>query len=171
MSLSTLNTINTPRDRVFGLPKQYINVNATNARTSKTRFLASLLTLIRAPRIENQSAKIKAKFDLRIASNNASKQVLTTTKRFAIIQHLQNLTIELRGAIHAKRASNSNIKYNANTNYKLQDNQAYRKAIINKETGQSFPARYAITYSDIFENITATHESLMHFGQSFYTLL
>jgi hypothetical protein len=77
---------------------------------------------------------------------------------------LQNPTIELKGATYAKRASNSNIKYNANTNYKLQDNQAYRKAIINKETGQSFPARYAITYSNIFENITATHESLIHFS-------
>jgi hypothetical protein len=77
---------------------------------------------------------------------------------------LQNPTAKLRGNTHAKRASDSNIKYNANSNYKLQDNQAYRKAIIDKETGQSFPARYAIIYSNIFENITATHESLMHFG-------
>ena len=119
MSLSTLNTINMPRNRVFGRPKQYINVNATNTRTSRIRFLASLPTLIRAPRIKNQSTKIKAKFDLRIASSNTSKQVLTTTKRFAIIQHLQNPTIKLRGATHAKRASNSNMKYNANTNYEL----------------------------------------------------
>ena len=135
MSLFTLNIINTPRNCVFGRPKKYINVNATNARTSKTRFLASLLTLIRAPRIKNQSTKIEAKFDLQIANSNTSKQVLTTIKRFAIIQHLQNPTAKLRGATHAKRASNSNIKYNANTNYKLQDNQAYYKAIINKETG------------------------------------
>jgi hypothetical protein len=85
MSLSTLNTINTPRDRVFGRLKQYININAINARTSRIRFLASLLTLIRAPRIENWSTKIEAKFDLRIASSNASKQVLTATKRSAII--------------------------------------------------------------------------------------
>ena len=85
MSLSTLNTVNTPRDRVFGRPEQYINVNATNARTSGTRFLASSPTPMGAPRIENWSAEIKAKFDLRIASNNASKQVLTITKRFAII--------------------------------------------------------------------------------------
>ena len=134
MSLSTLNTINTPRDCVFGRFKQYINVNATNARTSRIRFLASLPTFIRAPRIKNQSAEIKAKFDLRIASSNASKQVLTTTKRSTIIQHLQNPTIKLRGATYAKRAFDSNIKYNANTNYKLQDNQAYYKAIIDKET-------------------------------------
>ena len=134
MSLSTLNTINMPRNRVFGRPKQYINVNATNARTFKTRFLASSPTLIRAPRIKNQSTEIEAKFDLRIASSNTSKQVLITTKRSAIIQHLQNPTIKLRGATHAKRASNSNMKYNANTNYKLQDNQAYYKAIIDKET-------------------------------------
>jgi len=53
MSLFTLNTINTPRDRVFGRLKQYININATNARTSKIRFLVSLLTLIRVPRIKN----------------------------------------------------------------------------------------------------------------------
>ena len=119
MSLFTLNTINTPRDRVFGRLKQYINVNATNARTFKIRFLASLLTLIIVPRIKNQFTKIKAKFDLRIANSNTSKQVLTTTKRSAIIWHLQNPTIELRGATHAKRASNSNIKYNTNTNYKL----------------------------------------------------
>ena len=122
MSLFTLNTINTPRNCVFGRLKQYINVNATNARTSRTRFLASSPTPIRAPRIENWSAEIKAKFDLRIASNNASKQVLTTTKRFAIIQHLQNPTTKLKGATYTKRASNSNIKYNTNTNYKLQDN-------------------------------------------------
>ena len=119
MSLFTLNTINTPRDRVFGRLKQYININATNARTSKIRFLVSLLTLIRVPRIKNQFAKIKAKFNLRITSNNTSKQVLTTTKRSAIIQHLQNPIIKLRGATYAKRASNSNMKYNANINYKL----------------------------------------------------
>ena len=76
MSLFTLNTINTPRNRVFGCLKQYINVNATNARTFGIRFLASLLTLIRAPRIENQSAEIEDEFDLRIASGNTSKQVL-----------------------------------------------------------------------------------------------
>jgi hypothetical protein len=122
MSLSTLNIVNTPRDCVFGYPKQYINVNATNARTSRTRFLASLLTLIRAPRIENWSAEIEAKFDLQIANSNASKQVLTATKRSAIIWHLQNPTAKLRGATYAKRASNSNMKYNANTNYELQDN-------------------------------------------------
>ena len=122
MSLFTFNIINTPRDRIFGRFKQYINVNAINARTFRTRFLASLPTLIRAPRIKNQSIEIKAKFDLRIANSNTSKQVLTTIKRFAIIQHLQNLTIKLRGATYAKRASNSNIKYNTNTNYKLQDN-------------------------------------------------
>ena len=122
MSLFTLNTINTPRDCVFGRFKQYINVNAINARTSKTRFLASLLTLIKAPRIKNQSTKIEAKFDLRIVSNNTFKQVLTTTKRSTIIQHLQNPTTKLKGATYAKRASNPNIKYNANTNYKLQDN-------------------------------------------------
>ena len=171
MSLFTLNTINMPRDRVFGRLKQYININAINARTFRIRFLASLLTLIRAPRIENQFAKIEAKFDLRIASSNTSKQVLTTTKRFAIIQHLQNPTAKLKGATYAKRAFDSNIKYNANTNYKLQDNQAYYKAIINKETGQLFLACYAITYFNIFENITIIHESLMHFSQSFYTLL
>ena len=119
MSLFTLNTVNMPRDRVFGRLEQYINVNATNARTSRTRFLASLLTLIRALRIENWSAKIEAEFDLRIASGNTSKQVLTATKRFAIIWHLQNPTTELRGATHAKRASDSNMKYNANTNYEL----------------------------------------------------
>jgi hypothetical protein len=122
MSLSTLNTVNTPRDCVFGRFKQYINVNATNARTSRTRFLASLPTLIGAPRIENWSAKIEAEFDLRIASGNASKQVLTAIKRSAIIWHLQNPTIELRGATYAKRAFDSNMKYNANTNYELQDN-------------------------------------------------
>jgi hypothetical protein len=77
---------------------------------------------------------------------------------------LQNLTTKLRGNTHAKRAFDSNIKYNANFNYKLQDNQAYRKAIIDKETGQLFLARYAITYSNIFKNITATYELLMHFG-------
>ena len=134
MSLFTLNTINTPRDRVFSRLKQYINVNAINARTSGTRFLASLLTPIKAPRIKNWFAEIKAKFDLQIANSNTSKQVLTTTKRSAIIQHLQNPTTKLRGATYAKRASNSNMKYNANTNYKLQDNQAYCKAIIDKET-------------------------------------
>jgi hypothetical protein len=119
MSLFTLNIVNTPRDRVFGRLKQYINVNATNARTSGTRFLASSLTPIRAPQIENWSAEIKAKFDLQIASGNTSKQVLIATKRSAIIWHLQNPTIELKGATHAKRAFNSNMKYNANTNYKL----------------------------------------------------
>jgi hypothetical protein len=122
MSLFTLNTVNTPRDRVFGCPEQYINVNATNARTSGIRFLASSPTLMGAPRIENWSAEIEAEFDLRIASSNASKQVLTTTKRSAIIWHLQNPTAELRGATYAKRASDSNMKYNANTNYELQDN-------------------------------------------------
>ena len=119
MSLSTLNTISIPRNCVFGRLKQYINVNAANARTSKTRFLASLLTLARAPRIKNQFAKIEDEFDLRIASGNTSKQVLTTIKRSAIIQHLQNPIIELRGNTYAKRAFNSNIKYNANFNYKL----------------------------------------------------
>ena len=122
MSLSTLNTISIPRNCVFGRLKQYINVNAANARTSKTRFLASLLTLARAPRIKNQFAKIEDEFDLRIASGNTSKQVLTTIKRSAIIQHLQNPIIELKGATYTKRAFNFNIKYNANTNYKLQDN-------------------------------------------------
>ena len=122
MSLFTLNTINMPRDCVFGCFKQYINVNATNARTSKIRFLVSLLTLIRVPRIKNQFAKIKAKFDLQIASGNTFKQVLIAIKRFTIIQHLQNLIIELKGATYTKRAFNFNIKYNANTNYKLQDN-------------------------------------------------
>jgi hypothetical protein len=53
MSLFTLNTINTPRNRVFGRLKQYININATNARTFRIKFLASLLTLIKAPQIEN----------------------------------------------------------------------------------------------------------------------
>ena len=119
MSLFTLNTVNTPRDRVFGRPKQYINVNATNARTSRTRFLAFSLTPIGAPRIENQSAEIEAEFDLRIASSNTFKQVLIATKRSTIIQHLQNPIAELRGATHAKRASDSNMKYNANTNYEL----------------------------------------------------
>ena len=119
MSLFTLNTINTPCNCVFGCFKQYININATNVRTFKIRFLASLLTLIRAPRIKNQSAEIEAKFDLRIASSNASKQVLITIKRSTIIQHLQNPIIKLKGATYAKRAFNFNIKYNANTNYKL----------------------------------------------------
>ena len=77
---------------------------------------------------------------------------------------MQNPTAKLKGATYAKRASNSNMKYNANTNYKLQDNQAYYKAIINKETGQLFLACYAITYFNIFENITIIHESLMHFS-------
>ena len=77
---------------------------------------------------------------------------------------MQNPTIELKGATYAKRAFNSNIKYNANTNYKLQDNQAYYKAIINKETGQLFLACYAITYFNIFENITIIHKSLIHFN-------
>ena len=122
MSLFTLNIINTPRDCVFGYFKQYININAINARTSRIRFLASLLIFIRAPRIENQFTKIKAKFDLRIANSNTSKQVLIAIKRFAIIQHLQNPIAKLKGATHAKRAFNSNIKYNANINYKLQDN-------------------------------------------------
>ena len=122
MSLFTFNIINTPRDRIFGRFKQYINVNAINARTSRIRFLASSPTPIRAPRIKNQSAEIEAEFDLRIASSNTFKQVLIATKRSTIIQHLQNLTIKLRGATYAKRASNSNIKYNTNTNYKLQDN-------------------------------------------------
>jgi hypothetical protein len=53
MSLFTLNTVNTPRDCVFGRFKQYINVNATNARTSRIRFLAFLLTFTKAPRIKN----------------------------------------------------------------------------------------------------------------------
>ena len=171
MSLFTLNTVCTPRNRVFGRLKQYINIYAANARTSKTRFLASLLTLTREPRIKNQFAKIKAKFDKRIAGSGASKQILTTRKRSDIIWHLQNPTAALRGATPAKKASDSNIKYEAKCNYELQDNQAYRKAMIDKETGQSFPARYAITYSDIFANITATHESLMHFSQSSHTSL
>ena len=119
MSLFTLNTINTPRDCVFGRLKQYINVNAINARTFRIRFLASLLTLIRAPRIKNQSTKIEAKFDLQIANSNTFKQVLIAIKRSAIIQHLQNLTTKFKGATYAKRAFNFNIKYNANTNYKL----------------------------------------------------
>ena len=119
MSLFTLNTINTPYNRVFSRFKQYINVNATNARTFKIRFLAFLLTLIRALRIKNQSTKIEAKFDLRIASSNTFKQVLIAIKRSTIIQHLQNLTTKLKGTTYAKRASNFNIKYNANTNYKL----------------------------------------------------
>ena len=135
MSLSTLNTIYTPRDRVFGCPKQYINIYAANARTSRTRFLASSLTLTREPRIENQFAKIKSKFDKRIDSGGAFKQILTTRKRSNIIQHLQNPTAALRGATPAKKASNFNIKYKAKCNYKLQDNQAYCKAIIDKETG------------------------------------
>ena len=135
MSLFTLNIIYTPRDRVFGYLKQYINIYAANARTFKTRFLASSLTLTREPRIENQFAKIKAKFDKRIASGGAFKQILTTRKRPNIIQHLQNPTAALRGETPAKKASNFNIKYKAKCNYKLQDNQAYRKAIIDKETG------------------------------------
>ena len=135
MSLSTLNTVYTPRDRVFGCLKQYINIYAANARTSRTRFLASLLTLTREPRIENQSTKIEAEFDRRITGGGASKQILTTKKRSNIIQHLQNPTIALKGATPAKKASNYNIKYKAKCNYKLQDNQAYRKAIIDKETG------------------------------------
>ena len=122
MSLFTLNTINMPYNCVFGCLKQYININATNERTSKIRFLISLLTLIRAPQIKNQFAKIKAKFDLQITSSNTFKQVLTTTKRSTIIQHLQNLTTKLKSATYTKNASNSNMKYNANTNYKLQDN-------------------------------------------------
>ena len=119
MSLSTLNTVYTPRDRVFGRLKQYINIYAANARTSRTRFLASSLTLTGEPRIENQSAKIEAKFDRRIAGSGASKQILTTRKRSNIIQHLQNPTIALKGATPAKKASNFNIKYKAKCNYKL----------------------------------------------------
>ena len=122
MSLSTLNTVCTPCDCVFGRLKQYINIYAANARTSGIRFLASLLTLTREPRIENQSTKIKAKFDKRIAGGRASKQILTTRKRSNIIQHLQNPTTALKGATPAKKASNSNIKYKAKCNYKLQDN-------------------------------------------------
>ena len=119
MSSSTLNTVRTPRDRVFGRPEQYINIHAANARTSGTRFLASSPTLIREPRIKNQSAKIKAKFDRRIAGGGAFKQILTTRKRSNIIQHLQNPTIALKGATPAKKAFNSNIKYKAKCNYKL----------------------------------------------------
>ena len=119
MSLFTLNTVCTPRNRVFGRLKQYINIYAANARTSKTRFLASLLTLTREPRIKNQFAKIKAKFDKRIAGSGASKQILTTRKRSNIIQHLQNPTTAFKGATPAKKASNSNIKYKAKCNYKL----------------------------------------------------
>jgi hypothetical protein len=37
-----------PRNRVFGYLKQYININATNVRTFKIRFLASLLTVTSA---------------------------------------------------------------------------------------------------------------------------
>ena len=119
MSSSTLNTVRTPRDRVFGRLKQYINIYAANAKTFKIRFLASLPTLTREPRIENWFAEIEAKFDRQIAGSGAFKQILIAKKRSNIIWHLQNPIVAFKGATPAKKASNSNIKYKAKCNYKL----------------------------------------------------
>jgi transposase InsO family protein len=49
-------------------------------------------------------------------------------------------------------------------NFELQDNQVYRKPVLNPTTGELLPARYVATYSDVFENICNTHEALMHFA-------
>jgi hypothetical protein len=150
-----------PRDRVYGRPNQYLDVQGT-PKSSSTRFLASSPNP--APKIDNWTAKFKASFDKKIQDREA-RYIFSAKKRANYIWYLENPTAAPRGETKKQKAKDAYGRSVCTKSYKLQDSQLYRKAETDKRTGVIYLARYAATYSDAFENICATHESLMHFGK------
>ncbi len=159
--MSTPNAIRTPRNRIYGRPDQYLDVN-NNPTSSGARYLASSPQV--TPKVDNWTAEFEAEFDILIA-NGAARFVLGFQKRSDYLYYLQNPKELPRGGTPSERVIDSRKRSTCYKSYELQEGQVYRKAYTDERSGVTYPARYASTWSDIFENITATHESIMHFGK------
>jgi hypothetical protein len=160
--MSTLNPTRTPRDRVYGRPDQYLDVLGT-PRSSGTRFLASSPNP--PPKIDNWTAEFEASF--KKIQDGEARYIFSAKKRANYIWYLENPTAAPRGETKKQKAKDAYGRTTCTESYELQDGQLYRKAETDERTGVTYPARYAATYSDAFENICATHESLMHFGKQY----
>ena len=115
MSVSTLNPTPTPRNRVFGRPDQYLDVNNT-PRSSGTKFLASSPNP--PPKVDNQTTEFKAAFDLKVAKGEA-RYILSTRKRLDYLHHLKNPTAPPRGETLKQKAADSNTKSTCFESYEL----------------------------------------------------
>jgi len=81
---------------------------------------------------------------------------------------LENPTAAPCSKTKKQKAKDAYRHFICTKSYKLQDSQLYRKAKTDKRTRIIYPAQYATTYSDAFENIYATHKSLMHFNKQYF---
>ena len=110
---------------------------------------------------DNWSAEDEAAFDERL-QNKGSRKILTAKKRSDIKYWLTNPDALIP---KENKAYASNTKYEAKRDYHLQDGQVYRNEFHDSRSGETFPTRYAVCFSDAFEILTTVHEKLMHPGK------
>ena len=115
MSMSTLNPIRTPRNRIYRHPDQYLDVN-NNPSSSRARYLASSPQV--PPKVDNQTAGFKAEFDILI-TKGVARFVLRAQKRSDYLYYLQNPTAPPRGATPAEKVTDSNKRSTCNKGYEL----------------------------------------------------
>jgi hypothetical protein len=153
----------TPFERLYGRPEQYLDVTTDNARTSGTSFIPSSPPTTGGLRESNWTKQDEADFD-EFIQRERPRFILDASTRMTYRHHLQNPSMAPRGEGSDRRAD-QNAKHTALNEYELQDGQVYRKAEWDDSTGKWEPPKYVLTYTDSFQLIADVHEALLHFGK------